>query len=105
VGELPRRHVVCSGGRFAHRRGWWGISLRSHRFRQVCRGTDWLVLASLGHLRRAVNTNLFLVYLSAIWPQAGHAWLQGTLMATLLAIPTLANYRGVRYGAILSADW
>jgi APA family basic amino acid/polyamine antiporter len=87
-------HFSETGGAYLYVRTAFG------RFAAVQIGWFWLLSVIGGG---AMNTNLFMVYLSGIWPEAGHAWVQGTAMAALLAVPTIANYRGVRYGALLSS--
>src|SRR5262244_1202374 len=59
------------------------------------------------HLLTVVATvaglaNLFVDYLSRFLPLHGHIWTRDLIMATLIAVPAAANYRGVRTGAKLS---
>lgn len=51
----------------------------------------------------AANASLFVVYLAVFFPGVEHGWLRGLLLAALLAIPAVANYRGARQGANLSS--
>jgi basic amino acid/polyamine antiporter, APA family len=50
----------------------------------------------------AASANLFVQYLSTIWPTAGHGFARIVIMTVLIAIPTTVNYFGVRGGANLS---
>src|SRR5215470_5473756 len=62
----------------------------------------WFHLLSLvGGLAAAAN--LFLEYLTTLLPWMLSTWQRGLLMAILIAIPTMANYVGVRSGANLSS--
>jgi APA family basic amino acid/polyamine antiporter len=58
------------------------------------------LFADLGGI--AALANLFVGYLGTFLPGAINTWQRSALMAILIAIPALANYRGVRTGAILS---
>lgn len=63
--------------------------------------TGWFfLLAVIGGV--AVAANLFVNYLSPFLSWTLNAWQRGALMALLMAIPTAANYCGVRSGANLS---
>jgi basic amino acid/polyamine antiporter, APA family len=61
----------------------------------------FFLLAVVGAV--AVNANLFVDYLATFLPWTLNAWERGIVMAFLIAIPTAANYRGVRSGANLSS--
>jgi APA family basic amino acid/polyamine antiporter len=61
----------------------------------------FFLLAVVGAV--AVNANLFVDYLVPFLPWTLNAWERGFVMALLIAIPTAANYRGVRSGANLSS--
>ncbi len=50
----------------------------------------------------AAGANLFLSYLSAFFPAVTHGWTHAGALFLLIIIPTVANYRGVRDGVILS---
>jgi APA family basic amino acid/polyamine antiporter len=63
-------------------------------------GWFWLLSALGGG---AVNANLFTFYLSGLWPELSQGWARWVTMGALIAIPTIANYRGVRPGATLSS--
>ncbi len=69
------------------------------RFAGLQVGWFWL-LASLG--AGAASANLFVQYLASIWPTAGHGFARIVIMTVLIAIPTIANYFGVRSGTNLS---
>lgn len=51
----------------------------------------------------AANASLFVVYLAGFFPSAEHGWLRDLLMATLIAVPAMVNYRGAKAGASLSS--
>jgi amino acid transporter len=64
--------------------------------------TGWFfLLAVVGAV--AVGANLFVQYLAPFLPWPLSAWERGLIMAFLIAIPTAANYCGVRSGANLSS--
>lgn len=50
----------------------------------------------------AANANLFVVYLGEFWPGATAGGPRALLLATILGVLTLLNYRGVRTGALIS---
>jgi amino acid transporter len=60
----------------------------------------FFLLAGVGSV--AVAANLFMTYLAMFLPWTLNVWERGFGMALLIAIPTAANYRGVRSGANLS---
>ncbi len=60
----------------------------------------FFLLAVVGGV--AVCANLFVDYLAPFLPWTLNAWKRGLVVALLIAIPTAANYRGVRNGANLS---
>jgi len=51
----------------------------------------------------AANANLFVVYSAGVFPSAGRGWLRVLLISTLIAVPAVLNYVGVRNGAGLSS--
>jgi basic amino acid/polyamine antiporter, APA family len=59
------------------------------------------LLAVTGGL--AAVASLFLDYFTAFLPSSLNPWERAALLAILMAIPTLVNYRGVRNGANLSS--
>ena len=59
------------------------------------------LLAVTGGL--AAVASLFLNYLTAFLPWSLNLWERAALLAILMAIPTVLNYRGVRNGANLSS--
>ena len=61
----------------------------------------FFLLAVVGAV--AVCANLFVHYLAPFLPWILSGWERGLVMALLIAIPTAANYRGVRSGANLSS--
>jgi APA family basic amino acid/polyamine antiporter len=64
--------------------------------------TGWFfLLATIGGV--AVCANLFVNYLVPLLSWTPNAWERGFIMALLIAIPTVANYCGVRSGANLSS--
>ena len=71
------------------------------RFAGLQVGWFWL-LASIGG--GAASANLFVQYFATIWPAAQHSVVRIGIITTLIAIPTAANYVGVRSGAKLSAN-
>lgn len=50
----------------------------------------------------AATAGLFLTYLAGLLPWAGHGWQRLLMLSALLFLPTLANYLGVRNGAMLN---
>lgn len=60
----------------------------------------FFLLAVVGSL--AVAAHVFIDYLTPFLPLTLNSWERSLLMAVLIAIPTAANYRGVRSGANLS---
>jgi APA family basic amino acid/polyamine antiporter len=82
-----------SGGGYLYVRTAFG------RFAGLQVGWFWL-LASMGG--GAGCANLFVQYFASIWPAAGQGWARIGIMALLIAVPTAANYVGVRSGANLS---
>jgi amino acid transporter len=50
----------------------------------------------------AANASLFLAYLAALLPWAGHGYERLAMLSALLLVPAVANYVGVRRGAALS---
>ena len=50
----------------------------------------------------AANANLFVIYLSGMWPWAGSPVGRLLIVTTIIAMPTAANYLGVRSGSLLS---
>jgi basic amino acid/polyamine antiporter, APA family len=70
------------------------------RFAGVQVGWFWLLssVASGG-----ASANLFVIYLASIWPTAAHGWVRALVLTLLIAIPTVANYLGVRAGADMSS--
>jgi amino acid transporter len=60
----------------------------------------FFLLAVVGAV--AVAAHVFVDYLAPFLPLTLNAWERSLLMAFLIAIPTAANYRGVRSGANLS---
>jgi len=69
------------------------------RFAGLQVGWFWL-LTSLGG--GAGCANLFVQYFASFWPTAAQGWARIGIMALLIAVPTAANYVGVRSGANLS---
>jgi len=51
----------------------------------------------------AANANLFVIYLAGLLPVFAHGWGRILALTVLIAIPTIANYRGVGRGAELSS--
>ena len=70
------------------------------RFAGLQVGWFWL-LSILGGC--AANANLFVTYLAGMFPIAGQGWMRAAVMAAVVAIPTAANYRGVRAGTYMSS--
>jgi basic amino acid/polyamine antiporter, APA family len=70
------------------------------RFAALQVGWFWALAAVGGG---AANANLFIGYLGGIWPWADKGWGRAAAMAVLIAVPTMANYRGARSGANLSS--
>ena len=62
----------------------------------------WFELLSLTGGLAAV-ASLFLNYFTGFLPWSVNAWERSALLAVLIAIPTVVNYRGVRSGASLSS--
>src|SRR6266581_2444167 len=60
-----------------------------------------MIFSALSMAMIAALANLFVGYLGTFLPGAINTWQRSALMAILIAIPALANYRGVRTGAIL----
>ncbi len=50
----------------------------------------------------AANATLFVTYLGGFVPWVGHGWAHALAITAVIAIPTIANYLGVRSGANLS---
>ena len=59
------------------------------------------ILAAIGG--GAANASLFMIYLSGFFPWAGYGWQKVALLTIVIAIPTLANYVGVRSGATFAS--
>jgi amino acid transporter len=87
-------HFSDTGGAYLYVRTVFG------GFAGVQIGWFWLLSAIGGG---AVNANLFTFYLSGLWPDANQGWIRWATTAVLIAIPTIANYVGVRQGATLSS--
>jgi len=66
------------------------------RFLGIQVGWFWLLSLVSG---AAAGTNLFVGYLASFVPSAGHGWARALAITVLIAIPTTANYFGVRSGA------
>src|SRR4051812_15638821 len=62
-------------------------------------GWFWLLAAIGGG---AAGANLFLTYLSEFLPGMAHGWWRAVTILSVIAIPTTANYLGVRQGVRLS---
>ncbi|MGI8959688.1 MAG: APC family permease [Bryobacteraceae bacterium] len=92
MAEVASRFTEA-GGAYLYVRSAFG------RFAGLQVGWFWL-LASLGG--GAGCANLFVQYLSGIWPPASTASVRIGIMALLIAVPTAANYVGVRTGTNLS---
>lgn len=69
------------------------------RFAGLQVGWFWLLAVVGGG---AASANLFVTYLAGIVPGADSGWGRRLALFALIAIPTAANYRGVRSGANLS---
>ncbi len=69
------------------------------RFAGLQVGWFWLLATISGG---AGSANLFVQYFSSLWRPAGFGWMRMGIMGLLIAIPTAANYIGVRTGAALS---
>lgn len=82
------------GGSYLYARTAFG------RFAGLQVGWFWL-LSILGG--GAANANLFVTYLAGLFPVAAHGWARAAIIAALIAIPTAANYRGVRAGTNVSS--
>jgi amino acid transporter len=59
-------------------------------------GWFWLLSLVSG---AAAGTNLFVGYLASFMPSAAHGWPRAVAITVLIAIPSIANYFGVRSGA------
>ena len=62
-------------------------------------GWFWLLASIAG---AAAATNLFVQYLARLWPTAAQPFTRVVIITVLIAIPTVANYLGVRFGTHLS---
>src|SRR5215472_2941876 len=82
-----------SGGGYLYVRTAFG------RFAGLQVGWFW-ILASIGG--GAGCSNLFVQYLGSIWHPATQSGARIAIITVLIAMPTLANYLGVRSGANLS---
>ncbi len=82
-----------AGGLYLYARTAFG------RFVGLQVGWFWL-LAIVGG--GAANANLFLTYLAQFAPEAAHGWWRVATLVLLVAVPTAANYIGVRQGVNLS---
>ena len=65
------------------------------RFFGIQVGWFWLLSLVSG---AAAGTNLFVGYLASFLPSAGHGWTRALAITALIAIPSIANYFGVRNG-------
>ncbi len=65
------------------------------RFFGIQVGWFWLLSLVSG---AAAGLNLFIGYLASFLPSAGHGWTRAMAITTLIAIPSIANYFGVRSG-------
>lgn len=69
------------------------------RFAALQVGWFWLLASLAG---AAAATNLFVQYLASLWPTAAQAFTRVVIITVLIAIPTVGNYLGVRFGTHLS---
>jgi APA family basic amino acid/polyamine antiporter len=81
------------GGMYLYTRTAFG------RFVGLQVGWFWLLAITGGG---AAGANLFLSYLGTFLPSVTHGWVRVGALLLLIAIPTLANYWGVREGVTLS---
>lgn len=82
-----------AGGLYLYARTAFG------RFVGLQVGWFWLLAAIGGG---AAGANLFLTYLSEFLPGMAHGWWRAVTILLVIAIPTTANYLGVRQGVRLS---
>src|SRR3954447_9985510 len=94
---LPMAEVASqfseAGGLYLYARTAFG------RFVGLQVGWFWL-LGSIGG--GAACANLFLTYLAQFIPEIAHGWWRAATILLVVAIPTTANYLGVRQGVRLS---
>lgn len=69
------------------------------RFFGIQVGWFWLLSLVSG---AAAGTNLFIGYLASFLPSAAHGWTRALAITALIAIPSIANYFGVRSGTNLT---
>ena len=81
------------GGMYLYARTVFG------RFVGLQVGWFWLLAITGGG---AAGANLFLSYLGSFLPSVTHGWMHVLALLLLMALPTLANYLGVREGVTLS---
>src|SRR3954453_21282785 len=81
-----------AGGLYLYARTAFG------RFVGLQVGWFWLLAAIGGG---AAGANLFLTYLSEFLPGMAHGWWRAVTILSVIAIPTTANYLGVRQGVRL----
>src|SRR3954452_13521667 len=82
-----------AGGLYLYARTAFG------RFVGLQVGWFWLLAIAGGG---AAGVNLFLNYLSPFFSPISHGWPRIIAILLLVFVPTAANYRGVRQGALLS---